>query len=108
VESEGVRIPAGSPVSGRLLALLAVVVLTQLVQGLHETVRLTGQRDDLQLLHASQDRALEELKKMRTQLEALAGGTARLAEQGNPNARALVDKLKAQGVGPKAPAAPSP
>jgi len=101
-----VRTPAAPRFSGRLLALLAVVILTQLVQGVHEVVRLTGQREDMQLMHASQDRALEEVKKARAQLEALAGGTARLAEQGNPNARALVDKLKAQGIGLKAPASP--
>jgi hypothetical protein len=89
-----------------LLWLLALVILTQAVQGVHELVRLTGQREDLQLLHASQDRALEEVKKVRAQLEALAGGTARLADQGNPNARALVEKLKAQGIGLKAPASP--
>ena len=106
MESEGVRTPVAPRFSGRLLALLAVVILTQLVQGVHEVVRLTGQREDLQLMHASQDRALEEVKKARAQLEALAGGTARLAEQGNPNARALVDKLKAQGIGLKAPASP--
>jgi len=101
-----VRTPVAPRFSGRLLALLAVVILTQLVQGVHEVVRLTGQREDMQLMHASQDRALEEVKKARAQLEALAGGTARLAEQGNPNARALVDKLKAQGIGLKAPASP--
>ena len=106
MESEGVRTPAVPRLGGRLLALLAVVILTQLVQGVHEVVRLTGQREDMQLMHASQDRALEEVKKARAQLEALAGGTARLAEQGNPNARALVDKLKAQGIGLKAPASP--
>jgi hypothetical protein len=103
-----VRTPAAPRFGGPLLALLAVVILTQLVQGVYEVVRLTGQREDLQLMHASQDRALEEAKKVRAQLEALAGGTARLAEQGNPNARALVDKLKAQGIGLKAPAAPAP
>jgi hypothetical protein len=106
VESEGVRSSAGSSLGGPLLALLALVILTQVVQGIHELVRLTGQREDLQLMHASQDRALEEAKKVRAQLEALAGGTARLADQGNPNARALVEKLKTQGIGLKAPAAP--
>jgi len=106
VESEGVRTSAGTRLDGWLLGLLALVVLTQLVQGVHEVVRLTGQREDLQLMHASQDRALEEVKKARAQLEALAGGTARLAEQGNPSARALVEKLKAQGITLKAPASP--
>ena len=106
MESEGVRTPAVPRLGGRLLALLAVVILTQLMQGVHEVVRLTGQREDLQLMHASQDRALEEAKRVRAQLETLAGGTARLADQGNPNARALVEKLKTQGIGLKAPAAP--
>ena len=106
MESEGVRTSAGTRLDGWLLGLLALVVLTQLVQGVHEVVRLTGQREDLQLLHTSQERALEEGKKVRAQLDALAGGTARLADQGNPNARALVEKLKAQGISLKAPSAP--
>ena len=106
MESEGLRTSAGPRLGGPLLWLLALVILTQAVQGVHELVRLTGQREDLQLMHASQDRALEEAKKVRAQLEALAGGTARLADQGNPNARALVEKLKTQGIGLKAPAAP--
>lgn len=107
MENEGVPHP-GRPRSGSrlLLVVLAVVIVTQLIQAVHELVRLTGQREDLQALHAAQERGLEEVKKVRTQLDALAGGTARLADQGNPNARALVEKLKAQGISLKAPASP--
>ena len=95
-------------VMGLLLGLLAVMVLTQVVQAVHEMVRLTGQREELQLLHASQDRALEEVKKARVQLEALAGGTAQLAEQGNSNAKALVERLKTLGISLRAPGAAAP
>ena len=107
MENEGVPHP-GRPRSGSrlLLVLLAVVIVTQLIQAVHELVRLTGQREDLQALRAAQERGLEEVKKVRTQLDVLAGGTARLADQGNPNARALVEKLKAQGISLKAPASP--
>ncbi len=108
MESDGVRTSAGPRLAGPLLGLLAVMVLTQVVQAVHEMVRLTGQREELQLLHASQDRALEEVKKARVQLEALAGGTAQLAEQGNSNAKALVERLKTLGISLRAPGAAAP
>ncbi len=46
----------------------------------------------------SQETALEEAIKVKNQLEALAGQTALLAEQGNPNAQALVEQLREQGI----------
>ena len=41
---------------------------------------------------------LQESKKLRDSLDAIARGTAQLADAGNGNARLVVDELKKRGV----------
>jgi len=78
------------PVLLGTIALLAVVGL--------QTTALLMERGGLHDLRTSQDSPLEQGQKVRTQLDALAGGTAKLAQQGNAGAKAIVDDLQRQGI----------
>ncbi len=48
----------------------------------------------------------EAAKKMRDSLESVATATAKLANDGNPNARAIVEELRKRGVTINAPGTP--
>ena len=72
-----------------------------------QSVQLWREREALATAHAGQEKTLEEARKLRAQLDQLARGTATLAEQGNANAKLIVDELRRRGVtiNPNAPPA---
>ena len=97
-DSHGVFVP---------LLVLILAVVTWL--GFQAT-QLVIERKNLTALTAGQEAVFQNAQKMRQQLDAIAGGTARLAAQGNPNAQTIVEALRARGitVNPNAPAGPQP
>lgn len=86
-----------------LFILATLVILTQLVQGVHGWVELNAQRSQLEARLTAQEQVVEEAGKVRAQLDSLAAGVAKLGEQGNTNAMALLERLKAQGITLRAP-----
>jgi hypothetical protein len=63
-----------------------------------QTTQLVTDRTSLTTLQANQDAIYKNAQKMRAQLDALAAGTARLAEKGNTNALSIVASLRTQGI----------
>ena len=57
-----------------------------------------AERQILQTAYASQQQTVDNAGKLRASLDLLAADTQRLADSGNPNARALVEELKKRGV----------
>ena len=53
---------------------------------------------------------MQDSKKLRDSLDAIARGTAQLADGGNPNARLIVSELKKRGItlSPDQPAGVAP
>ena len=74
-----------------------LTVLTLCVLTLNMTIDLTTSRATLLAQHAAQESTIAEAQKLRSQLESIAGETAILANQGNPNAIKLRDLLQQQG-----------
>ena len=77
------------------LLLAGLALLGWLVFQLQQQV---AERQLLQATYASQQQTVDSSGKLRASLDALAADTQRLADSGNPNARALVDELKIRGV----------
>jgi len=77
------------------ILLLALTLLALLV---FQTVQLQRERNALVELSASQEKPLEESKRMRNQLGGIARDTANLAEQGNANAAKVIEELKKRGI----------
>lgn len=48
--------------------------------------------------YASQEQVVANAKKMRAQLDTIAAGTKRLADQGNANAQLIVQQLAKNGI----------
>lgn len=63
-----------------------------------QATQLQAERDAMRDLMTSQDKPLQESKKLRDSLDAIARGTAKLADGGNSNARLVVDGLKKRGI----------
>ncbi len=77
---------------------LLVTALAVFADALHTSFQLSAESDALSARFELQEKTLMDARKLREQLEAIASDTARLAEQGNPNAIRLRDYLRRQGV----------
>lgn len=73
-----------------------------------QTVQLAGERQALANARANLDPMELNATKLRTALDALATATAKLASDGNANARAIVDELRKRGVTINPAGAPKP
>lgn len=87
-----------------LFFVLFLMLLALFAQTVQDTIRLDGEREALNTQLASQRDTLNEARNVRAQLEAIAGDTAILAEDGNQNAIQLRDFLAEQGVTIRPPA----
>src|SRR2546423_10979188 len=56
------------------------------------------ERNALLITIGSQEQSLQQTQQVKAQLQALATGTAKLAEQGDAGAKEIIAALKAQGV----------
>ena len=63
-----------------------------------QTVQLVGERQALATARATLDPMTLNATKLRTALDALATATAKLAADGNANARVIVEELRKRGV----------
>jgi hypothetical protein len=83
---------------GGLLLPVILAVVSLFVLMAFETGEAIHDRGALSDLRRSQEATVQEAVKLRQQLEALAGGTAKLAADGDEGAKAVVDQMKRQGV----------
>jgi len=64
----------------------------------HQTFELVRGRAALMTARAAQEQTVQQSVQMRRQLDALANGTARLAAEGNSNAKTVLEDFRRQGV----------
>ena len=62
-----------------------------------QTVQLVRERYHLSQLKTNQESALQDATKVKTQIEAIAQDTAKLAAEGNVSAQRIVAELKKRG-----------
>ena len=60
--------------------------------------RLYQERASLASLRSNQETTLKNAEKMRSQLDALAAGTQKLASAGDKNAQCVVNALQQRGI----------
>ena len=77
---------------------LLVGLITLVVWFGFQTSQLIKERETLANLQANQTTIYNNAQKMRTQLDAIAGELARLAQAGNPNAAQMIQALNARGI----------
>lgn len=90
--------PQLNPNRADLFVPLLLILITLLLWFGFQTYQLAKERGNLKTLEANQETMLSNAQKMRAQLDAIAAGTAHLAQQGNANAAQVVNALKAKGI----------
>ena len=75
-----------------------VLLLAVVVSFAFQTSQLILDRINLATLKTNQETTFRNAQKMRSQLDSIAAGTARLAEKGNINASNIVGALRAKGI----------
>src|ERR1700722_20638938 len=73
-----------------------------------QTYQLIREHSFLEATEAGQQTPLEQAIQVRQDVEALAGATAVLADQGNANAKQVVEIMRQQGIALRAPQAKWP
>ncbi len=77
--------------------LLLIVVAFFLITAF-QTERLVQEHSSLATLRTEQETNLEQAARIRARFQMLASETAKLAQSGNANAKAVLDQLQAQGI----------
>ena len=77
---------------------LLLVVATLLTLLGFQATQLYNDRANLQQLREGQEQPLTEAQNLRKQLDGVAADTARLAEQGNANAKRVIEELAKRGI----------
>jgi hypothetical protein len=80
-----------------LIPFAVFILIFLLVQGVQFTM-LMNDKSTLDQLAQSQIEPLNQGQAVRSQLDLLAGRTARLAEEGNETAQLVVEQFRRQGV----------
>ena len=75
-----------------------IIVITLLVMVVFQIIQINNERKMLKNIKVSQEGSIQESKKLRAQLDSIASNTARLAIQGNPNAKIIIEELRKRGI----------
>lgn len=92
-DSRHKRYPVHSTFEPMLLILIALLVMTGF-----QTSQLYREKTNLVAIKLNQEKPLRESRNVRAQFDSIATDTARLAAQGNQNAKLLLTQLKKVGV----------
>jgi hypothetical protein len=87
------------------LALLAAAFFLML---LFQTVQLVRQSKSMAVFAVNQETAVQEAVRLRQAADALASDLVQLAQDGNANARQVVEEMARQNINLRPPAAPAP
>ena len=100
--------PERSAVAQSVLTLPFITTLVALtIYFAFQTLQLAIERNNLGLVKANQDAAIQEAQKVQTQFKTLVSKTGVLAAQGHAGARMVMEELQKRGLG-AAPEAPTP
>ena len=92
------RRPAPPPQQPSLLVPVSLTIIAVVLMFGFQTYTLMQERQALQTTRKAQEAPFIESQNLRNQFEAIASGAAKLADEGNPNASAIVAALGRAGV----------
>lgn len=81
-----------------LIVPLAVELSAMLIWAGFQTVQLLHDRGKLKEAYTNQGAPLQTAQTIRTQMDAIAAGTLKLANQGNANAKLIIQALAERGI----------
>jgi hypothetical protein len=84
--------------SDNFLSAVAILTTAVLILAVFLLYQAIGERGSLLTTLETQEQPLRQSQKVKEQLEALVTATAKLAEQGNQDAKTIIDGMKSQGI----------
>jgi hypothetical protein len=84
--------------AGQLIFPVSLIAFVVFIMLAFQTSQLLRERDALHAAKTQQDKPLVDSQKVQAQLDALALGTKKLADQGNKDAQAIIDRMKQAGI----------
>ena len=84
--------------AGQILLPIALIGLVVFISLAFQATQVFRDRGMLHQMKSQQDKPLEDTRRLQAQLTALAQGTLKLAQEGDKNAQAIIDRLKKAGV----------
>lgn len=91
--TDAVTTRSASPFVPLLLTMIALLVWSGA-----QMLQLFSEHSTLKTILANQAAPFAASQKLRGQLDGIASGTQRLADQGNSNAKLVVDELRKRGI----------
>ena len=79
------------------LPILIILITLALWFGF-QTYQLLQEKNNLSIFSTNQETVYKNAQKMRAQLDVLASGTSKLAQEGNTNAQKIVSALAQRGI----------
>jgi hypothetical protein len=98
-------LPNGKVTIAQVLLPVSLVAFVMFLSLAFQFTQVKAARDDMHQAMSQQDKPLEEVQKVQNQLNALAIGTKNLADAGDPNAKAIIDRMNKLGITVKSPPA---
>ena len=77
---------------------LLLIAIALVIWAGFQTTQLLRERKYLKTVLTDQSPTVEQSQKLRGQLDSIAKGTLQLANQGNSNAKIIVEELRKRGV----------
>ena len=77
---------------------LVLTVIAVLLMTVFHTIELVQEQGGLAQLHGLQENEVREAARLRHQFDALGGGVAELAANGDIVAKAIVEEMRREGV----------
>ncbi len=77
---------------------LAVGLLAMLIWAGFQTIQMVRERGNMKQVYANQEAPLQAAYKVRKQIDAIAAGMLKLANQGNDNAKMIIKALASRGI----------
>lgn len=106
---------SNSLTAGEVTLVISLIAFVLFLSLGFQTVQILRDRDSLHQFMSQQDKPLEDSRKVQAQVSALALGTKKLADGGDKNAAAIIERMQKLGItvgGPApegaAPAAAAP
>lgn len=84
--------------AGQILVPITLIGLVVFISVAFQATQVFRDRETLHQIKTQQDKPLEDTRRLQAQLTALAQGTLKLAQEGDKNAQAIIDRLKKAGV----------
>jgi hypothetical protein len=101
-------LPNGKVTAAQILLPVSLVAFVVFLFLAFQFTQVMRDRDAMHQALAQQDKPMEDVQKLQAQLNSLAIGTQKLADNGDKDAKAIIDRMNKLGISVNMPPAGTP